>query len=104
MNKYMVIVPPDVGNQTIVKGICGQVDGSIMAGMIGMEAGQSAYGDCYAWWQNLIIQLVKDLLGEDAAAQLKEKLIPYLSAQAELLPIKASDPVAAHTCNHDHQG
>lgn len=95
----MVIVPPDIGNQTIVKGICGQVDGSIMAGMIGMEAGQSAYGDYYAWWQNIIIQPVKDLLGEDAAAQLKEKLIPYLSEQAELLPITDSDPVATDWIN-----
>lgn len=95
----MVIVDPEIGNNTIVKGICGQVDGSIIAGMIGMEAGQSAYGDYYAWWQNLMMQPVKDILGEDAALNYQEKLIPYLSEQASLIEVKATDPVATDWIN-----
>lgn len=95
----MVIVDPEIGNNTIVRGICGQVDGSIIAGMVGMEAGQSAYGDYYAWWQNLMLQPVKDILGEEAALNYQEKLIPYLSQKAALIEVKATDPVATDWIN-----
>lgn len=95
----LVIISPEELGDTLVKGICGQVNGSVVPNMIGLEAGQSAYGDYYAWFQNLITEPVKNILGEEVSTQLAGRLLPYLSAEAAKIPISIEDPVATDWIN-----
>lgn len=95
----MIIAPNEEIGHLLIRGICGQVDGSIIPGMLGMEAGQSAFGDLYAWFQQVIVGPVREILGEEAAKELSQKLIPYLSEQAAQLPVTENDPVALDWIN-----
>lgn len=91
----MLIAPNEEVSGKLVKGICGQVDGSIVPGMLGLEAGQSAFGDVYAWFQRLILGPVNDLISDESEKQkLADKLIPHLSEKAASLPLTENDPIA----------
>lgn len=95
----MLVAPNEEVGHLLIKGICGQVDGSIVPGMLGMEAGQSAFGDIYAWFSKLIIEPVRTLLGEEEAASLSQKLIPHLAEQAVKLPVTEKDIIAIDWLN-----
>ncbi len=92
----MLIAPMDELGDKLVRGICGQVDGSIVPGMLGMEAGQSAFGDIYAWFKNVLLWPVENLLKnsqhldvkgrQKLTSEIAERLIPELSAAASRIP------------------
>jgi L-ribulokinase len=91
----MVVIPTKEMEGKLIKGICGQVDGSIIPKMIGLEAGQSAFGDVYAWFKNLISWPINNLLtsseiidaetAQKLKAELEGKIIATLSDQAAAL-------------------
>jgi L-ribulokinase len=91
----MMVVPRDDMENTLVRGICGQVDGSIIPGMIGLEAGQSAFGDTYAWYRDLLswpltlLSRTQKVSPEVAAAlseEIRNSIVPALSEEASKLP------------------
>ena len=90
----MLIAPTDEVGHLLIKGICGQVDGSILPNMLGMEAGQSAFGDVYAWFQNLLAFPLREFLSEAQAAEITAQIIPKLSEKAAVLPLSKNDPIA----------
>ena len=105
----MIITPIPKQGEHLVKGICGQVDGSIVPGVLGMEAGQSAFGDVYAWFKEVLMWPVKNLLakipGVDETLKTKlidefaERMIPELSKAAEKLPINENGILALDWLN-----
>ena len=104
----MVVSAQDLNNKC-VKGICGQVKGSILPGLYGLEAGQSAFGDVYAWFKNLIlkptIQIIEEsaMLSEDQKKELilsmDSNLLYKLSQQADELPLEISSTLAVDWLN-----
>jgi len=91
----MIVSPEEETGNRLVAGICGQVDGSIVPGMVGLEAGQSAFGDVYAWFGNLLMWPVNEIIAKmdwlDAATkerivrETSGKIITDLSNKAESL-------------------
>jgi L-ribulokinase len=88
----------EVGDK-LIPGICGQVDGSVIPGMVGLEAGQSAFGDVYAWFKNVLAWPLQFLNDEDLAKTIEEKIIPALSEEAAKIPIEESTIVATDWLN-----
>ena len=105
----MLIAPTAEVGDKLIKGICGQVDGSIIPGMMGMEAGQSAFGDIYAWFKKVLLwpteqilsqsKLVDDATREKLLKEIADKLIPELSKAAEKLPIEETGVLALDWMN-----
>jgi len=93
----------------LIPGICGQVDGSVIPGYIGIEAGQSAFGDIYAWFKRVVAWPIEEILSkstlidsetrEKLIAETMDRIIPELSRAAMLIPIEESVIIAVDWMN-----
>lgn len=102
----ILVAPNQDIDGKLVAGICGQVNGSVIPNMAGLEAGQSAFGDAYAWYKNLLMWPIKNLMANNASAetealitQVDDQLIKILSEKANLLPLTTSDEYAIDWLN-----
>lgn len=98
----------EIGNKT-VRGICGQVDGSVLPGYIGLEAGQSAFGDVLAWYKELLLWPTMTLLTDSTIVsqeqkqalkeEIEDKLILKLTEEAQKIPLSESIPISLDWIN-----
>lgn len=104
----MIAPYEQIGNK-LIAGICGQVDGSVVPGYVGLEAGQSGFGDIYAWFKRVVAWPVENILAKttivDAETRAKlideviDRIIPELSAEAAKIPVEESTIIAVDWMN-----
>lgn len=96
----MLVAPIEDVKDILVKGICGQVPGSIIPGMMGLEAGQSAFGDVFAWFKNVLAWPIQKFITDEAQKQsISGKIIAALSEEASALPLTENDELAIDWLN-----
>jgi L-ribulokinase len=96
----MMVAPVEDVKDNLIKGICGQVNGSIIPNMIGLEAGQSAFGDLYAWFKNLIAWPINVFVEDESEREkMTNIIIATLAIEAEKIPLKDDDEIAVDWMN-----
>lgn len=76
-----MVVGPKYENEVLISGICGQVDGSIIPGLLGYEAGQSSFGDVYAWFREILSWPLKEILEKTDSAD--KDILKVLSTEVQ---------------------
>lgn len=96
----IVVVPVHVMGDRLIPGISGQVHGSVLPEMIGVEAGQSAFGDVYAWYKKLL-GWVLDQFEDDPERRraCMDRIIVALSEEAAEIPYDHSGLVSLDWLN-----
>lgn len=105
----IMAVPHEEIGDRLIPGICGQVDGSVIPGMMGLEAGQSGFGDIYAWFKQILKWPIEHIIGkmtlpdetskEKMIEDISEKIIPELTRQAEMISPYESTVIATDWMN-----
>jgi L-ribulokinase len=91
----MLVAPTADMHGKLIRGICGQVDGSVIPGMIGMEAGQSAFGDAYAWFKKLLTWPQRF----NKSKENFDDILPSLGREAEKITVTEKSELAVDWFN-----
>ena len=84
----------------LIPGICGQGDGSVIPGLIGLEAGQSGFGDINAWFKRVMEWPLRLMNADDGQREdAINRIIPALTQEAEQIPIGSNHIVATDWMN-----
>ena len=94
-----IMVTPKLDKNILVRGICGQVYGSVLPGMLGLEAGQSAFGDVYAWFKKVINWPLEMIEDQTLRKEIEEAIIPQLTKQAAAISPTVNDMVSLDWMN-----
>lgn len=105
----IMVASNEIIQDKTVRGICGQVNGSVIPGLIGLEAGQSAFGDALAWYKDILtwpvhnILMNSNMIDDHQKQLLKEEiennLIRSLTLEAEKIPLSEAVPIALDWVN-----
>ncbi len=101
----IMVGPRPAKGERLVAGICGQVDGSVVPGWIGYEAGQSAFGDIFAWFRGLLAWPLRAGLAravndaKSPQADFEEAILPALEEAASRVDPESSGLVALDWLN-----
>jgi L-ribulokinase len=106
---YMAVMSPERAGEKVVDGVFGEVESSILPGMIGLEMGMSAFGDVYAWFRRLLSWGVNEVVAKSAIidektkalliVEAEERMLAELSLAAAALPQREDAPIATDWFN-----
>lgn len=94
----MLIARPEAVEGKEIRRFCGQAENAIYADFTGIETGQSAFGDIFAWFKNMLLWPAQQMAGrasgdsgelqnkEALRKTMEEELLGWLQAEAEKLP------------------
>lgn len=101
---YLAVAKYEMIGDTVVRGICGQVDGSVIPGMIGLEAAQSAFGDIFFWFKQMLLWPFENIINESKSIDknmykklkntVDSNILNILSVEASKFPISQKGPLS----------
>ncbi|SFZ94313.1 L-ribulokinase [Flaviramulus basaltis] len=105
----IMVAEEELIGDNCIKGICGQVDGSVIPGLVGLEAGQSAFGDVLAWFKDVLswpidnLVMTSSVLSDEQKIKLQDEIdanfIRTLAVQAEQISLEDAMPIALDWVN-----